>query len=125
MAKKLGHISKYKDGQKSIVVNLSLIEFEDDGIHFIYSPDLDLTGYGKREEDAKDSFNLAMEEFLTYTSRKGTIIKVLTKLGWKVTKKEKLSAPSLSELVRTRSYLEEILTEKDFRKTSTSVAIPA
>ncbi len=105
-------------------MNLSLIEFQEEGLHFIYSPALDLTGYGKTEAKAKESYNLAMEEFLRYTSNKETLFRVLEKLGWTISKKA-VTAPSLSALIKSRSYLEEIFTEKSFRKTNENVAIPA
>ncbi|MFN5169670.1 MAG: hypothetical protein ACK5DD_08600 [Cyclobacteriaceae bacterium] len=124
MGKKLSHTSQYRDDHKRINVKLSLIEFEEDGLHFIYSPALDLTGYGKTEEEAKESYNLAMEEFLRYTSNKETIFHELQRLGWSVSKK-KVAAPSLSSLLKSRAYLEEIFTEKNFRKTDETIAIPA
>lgn len=124
MPKNLGHTSNYRDGRKWINVKLSLIEFEEEGLHFVYSPALDLTGYGKTEAEAKESYNQAMEEFLKYTSHKKTAFEVLERLGW-VIKKKKVSAPSLSELLQSRSYLEEIFTEKQFRKTDENVRIPA
>jgi hypothetical protein len=77
MPKNPGHTAQYRDGQNWIHVKLSLIEFEEEGLHFIYFPALDLTGYGKTEEEAKQSYNLAMEEFLKYTSHKETIFKEL------------------------------------------------
>ena len=125
MPKNIGHESHYQDGGKMINVKLSLIEFEEDGLFFIYSPALDLTGYGKTEPEARDSYNLAMEEFLRYTHHKKTAFTVLEKLGWTITKNKKVSAPSLSTLIQSRRYLEEIFTEKDFRKTHENVAIPA
>jgi hypothetical protein len=125
MTKELGHTSQYTDGHKWVKVKLSLIEFEEDGLHFIYSPALDLTGYGKTEEEAKTSYNLAMEEFLKYTSNKETLLKELQRLGWTVNTKKNLAAPSLSSMIQSRSYLEEIFTEKSFRKRDETVAIPA
>ena len=118
MPKSLGHIAEYQ-------VKLSLIKFEEDGIFFIYSPALDLTGYGKSEAEARKSFDVAMEEFLTYTTHKETVQKALRQLGWTVTSKNKITVPSLSELIQTRSYLEEIFTEKEFRKVDENFAIPA
>jgi hypothetical protein len=106
-------------------VRLSLIEFEEDGLHFVYSPALDLTGYGKSPIEARESYNCAMEEFLRYTSNKETAHEVLESLGWTITKKKNISAPSLSELIKNRSYLEEIFTEKQFRKTDETVTLPA
>jgi hypothetical protein len=124
MPKHLSHTSKYRDSHNRINVRLSLIEFEENGLHFVYSPALDLTGYGKTETEAKESYNYAMEEFLKYTSHKKTAAQVLESLGW-VVKKKKISAPSLSELIQSRRYLEEIFTEKQFRKTDETVSIPA
>jgi len=125
MPKNLGHSSQYRDGRNWVNVKLSLIEFEEDGLHFVYSPALDLTGYGKTEVEAKESYDIAMEEFLTYTTHKETVFKELERLGWTISKKKKISAPSLPELLQSRSYLEEIFTEKQFRKTDENVAIPA
>jgi hypothetical protein len=125
MPKNIGHTSQYKTGHKSINVKLSLIEFKEDGLYFIYSPALDLTGYGKTENEAKQSYNLAMEEFLKYTTHKETIFKELKRLGWTISKKKKLSAPSLSALLQSRSYLDKIFTDKNFRKTDETVSIPA
>jgi hypothetical protein len=77
MSKKIGHTSRYEDGRNLISAKLSLIEFEEGGLFFVYSPALDLTGYGKTEKDARDSYNLAMEEFLRYTTNKKTAFKEL------------------------------------------------
>ena len=125
MSKNLRHTSEYRDGHNWINVKLSLIEFEENGLHFVYSPALDLTGYGKTEEEAKESYNLAMEEFIKYTTNKETVYQELERLGWTISKKKKVTAPSLSALLQSRSYLEEIFTERDFRKTDESVSIPA
>ena len=125
MSKKLGHTAQYRDRRNWINVKLSLIEFEEEGLHFVYSPALDLTGYGKTEEEAKKSYNLAMEEFLKYTSSKETTLQILEQLGWTVSNKKKVTAPSLSALIQSRSYLEEIFSEKKFRKSDENVAIPA
>lgn len=125
MSKNLGHTAQYQDGRNWITVNLSLIEFEEEGLHFVYSPALDLTGYGKTEDAARESYALAMEEFLKYTSSKESTLKVLERLGWTVSNKKKVTAPSLSALIQSRSYLEEIFTEKNFRKTNENVTIPA
>ena len=125
MPNKIGHEAHYNDDKHSVNVKLSLIEFEEDGFFFVYSPALDLTGYGKTHEEARDSYNVAMEEFIKYTTNKKTIAEVLANLGWNVSKKKRISAPSLSELLQSRVYLEEIFTEKQFRKTDEEVNIPS
>jgi hypothetical protein len=125
MPNKVGHEAHYNDGKHTVNVKLSLIEFEEDGLFFVYSPALDLTGYGKTHEEARDSYNIAMEEFIKYTTNKKTAAEVLSNLGWNVSKKKSISAPSLSELLQTRGYLEEIFTERQFRKTDEEVSIPS
>lgn len=125
MGKKLVHSGHYRNGRNAIDVKLSLIEFEEDGLHFVYSPALDLTGYGKTELEAQDSYGQAMEEFLRYTTTKKTILKELGRLGWKISKKKMVAAPSLTELIQSRDYLVEIFTEKQYRKKDQTVSIPA
>ncbi len=125
MGKNLIHSGRYQDGRKVVDVKLSLIEFEEDGLFFVYSPALDLSGYGKTEREATDSYNLAMEEFLRYTTNKDSIFQELKRLGWKISKMKKVSAPSLPELLHSRDYLVEIFTEKQFRKVDQTVRLPA
>lgn len=119
------HSGQYRDGKNSVNVKLSLIEFEEDGLHFVYSPALDLTGYGKTEEEATESYHEAMEEFLIYTTNKQTILDELERLGWTVSNKNKVSAPSLPELIQNRDYLVQIFTDKEYRKVDRTVRIPA
>ena len=126
MGKKLMHSGQYRDGKNAVNVKLSLIEFEEDGLHFVYSPALDLTGYGKTEESAKESYTLAMEEFIKYTTHKNTLLDELERLGWTISSKKNLvSAPSLPDLIQNREYLVEIFTEKEYRKVDRTVSIPA
>jgi hypothetical protein len=125
MSYKAANSAHFAGDKKMINVSLTLIEFKEDGLFFIYSPALDLTGYGKTQDEARNSYDIAMEEFLKYTSNKKTAFKVLEKLGWTIAKNQKVTAPTLSTLIQKRSYLEEILSEKDFYKTQENVAIPA
>ena len=52
---------------------ISLIRYFDDGIFFVYAPALEVVGYGKSEEDAEHSFNIVLDEFLTYTKAHNTL----------------------------------------------------
>ncbi len=68
---------------KSVRVKLFLVHFQDESkVHFIYSPHLDLTGYGNSVTEAKESFEIVFEDFVDYTIKKKTLAKVLTGLGW-------------------------------------------
>lgn len=48
----------------------------------IYSPALDLSGYGNTINEAKESFKIALEEFIRYTLNENTFNDVMKKLGW-------------------------------------------
>lgn len=104
----------FKNDQGGVKVNLILVSFQDEnGIQFIYSPHLDLTGYGNTEQEAKDSFNIAFEDFVDYTIKKRTLPSILEKLGWTLkggTKKKpkKINAPSLGDVIKDNDYVSEI-----------------
>lgn len=94
-------------------VNLFLIHFQDENkIHFIFSPHLDLTGYGHTLEEAKESFNIVLDDFISYTINKKTISKVLLDLGWKIkgtTKKPaKIIAPSITTVIANNKHVSDI-----------------
>lgn len=57
---------------------------KEEGINYIYSPALDLTGYGKNVKEAKESFEVTLKEFIDYTDNKKTIFDELEHLGWLV-----------------------------------------
>jgi hypothetical protein len=125
MGKNLLHTGRYRDGKNDVGVKVSLITFQEEGLFFMYSPALDLTGYGKTEEEAKSSYHLAMEEFLKYTTHKKTLFRELERLGWTISKMKKFSAPTLPELIKSRDYLVEIFTEKQYRKSDEMVSLPS
>jgi hypothetical protein len=57
-----------------IKARILLFHFKDmHGVHFIYSPHLDLTGYGYSHEEAKQSFEVVLKGFIDYTIKKGTL----------------------------------------------------
>ena len=54
---KAGFRNSYDLGKGRLDVGLTVLIWTDEnGIHYCYSPTLDLTGYGKTETDAKISF---------------------------------------------------------------------
>ena len=78
-------------------ISLSILVWEDDGIHYIYSPALDLTGYGTSSVEAQESFEIMLDEFVRYTENKKTIYQELERLGWTVNKKKKRVHPPEKE----------------------------
>ena len=104
---------KFQDKTSVVRVKLLLFHFQDENkVHFVYSPHLDLTGYGNDENQAKKSFEVVMEDFVDYTVKKKTIAKVLTDLGWEVKGSEKhprkLIAPSITTVINENEYISEI-----------------
>lgn len=99
-------------------VGLSLIEFQEDEVIIIYSPALDLSGYGYNREEAKQSFSVALHEFFRYSNNKGTVDKVLKDLGWSISgskKKPKYSPPKDSDLVHSNPMYNEIVNSKSYK----------
>ena len=104
---------KFQDKTSVVRVKLLLFHFQDENkVHFVYSPHLDLTGYGNDENQAKKSFEVVMEDFVDYTVKKKTIAKVLADLGWEVKGSEKhprkLLAPSITKVINENEYISEI-----------------
>lgn len=90
----------YKGGKYALEVQLQLFSWEEDGLFFVFSPAMDLTGYGKTQEEADSSFSITMGETLKYMENKSTIFDELERLGWMVNRKRKrVQAPDLETLL--------------------------
>ena len=99
-------------------IGLSLVEFTEDNIIIIYSPALDLSGYGNSEEEAKKSFSEAMDEFFKYTTNKKTLDTVLKGLGWSIEgskSKPQFNPPKDSDMVTSNSLYNEIVNQKNYK----------
>ncbi len=127
MAKHNFH-SEYEKPGMSIEIKLDLISIAEEGLHFIYSPAFDVTGYGKTVADAKKSFGESIEEFIRYTLNNGTFTSELTSLGWKIQgskKNRKYTPPVLDQLFQEKDYLTEIVREKSFTRFNKTITLPA
>ncbi len=112
-----------------VAVNLFLIHFQDENkVHFIFSPHLDLTGYGYTLKEAKKSFNIVLDDFIRYTINKKTLMKVLANLGWKTkgTSKRpaKLLAPSITSVIAKNKHVSEIFDNHPVQTFHQEVEIP-
>lgn len=91
---------KYDDKDQSISVELFLVRYKDEsGIHYVFSPQLDLHGYGNSEVEAMEHFKFAIEDFIEYTSEHDTLAKVLKELGWK---KASRSVSTVQKMFRSK-----------------------
>lgn len=125
MAKRGSVSGTWKSDKDNISVNLAVILFEEDGSKIMYCPALDVSGYGKTEEEAQQSFNIALGEFFLYTTRKKTFISEMERLGWTIRSKHKsLQPPSMSELLNNNDNFSRIFNSFPFRKIDQSISLP-
>lgn len=111
-------ITNLETNNEKYHVGLSLIEFIEDDVTIVYSPALDLSGYGNNEVEAKKSFSEAVNEFFRFTTEKNTFDKVLTNLGWtiNVTKDNlEINPPKDSDLFASNSLYNEIVNNKSYK----------
>ena len=110
-----------------IELQVPLISFIDDNTHIIYCPVLDLSGYGIDETEARKSLDIVLEEYLTYTTNKGSLWNDLKKLGWivKKNKQRKAIPPPISDLLETNKEFNRIFNNYSFKKYSTDISLPA
>jgi len=121
---------KYKDRTASVKVRLLLVQFKDENnVHFIYSPHLDLTGYGNNPGDARRSFEIVLEDFVDYIIKKKTLGKVLTSLGWELKgsakKPKKVLAPSITSVIKDNKYVSEIFDKYPVNTYHQEVGLPS
>ncbi|MEP6793994.1 MAG: hypothetical protein ABJB16_06690 [Saprospiraceae bacterium] len=69
--------------KKTTDVRIPLFIVKDEyGYFSAFCPALNISGQGKDEPSAMESFHLMVSIFLEETMRKGTLDKVLNELGW-------------------------------------------
>ena len=121
---------KYQNKSASVKVMLLLFHFEDEHkVHFIYSPHLDLTGYGNNFEEARKSFEIVFEDFVDYTLKKKTLGTVLTGLGWELKgsaqRPKKVIAPSITSVIKDNEYVSEIFDKYPVNTYHQEVGLPS
>ncbi len=66
----------------NIVLNVAVLLIKEGECIVAYCPALELSSYGKTEEEAKEYFKDALDIFIKDTVEKGTLEKNLLKFGW-------------------------------------------
>ena len=114
----------FNHGKYGLDIGLSLLIWEEEGITFVYAPSLDLTGYGPSEEEAKESFEITLQEFFSYTNNKDTIYEELESLGWTVNRKKKrVHAPSEDQLLEDNDTFKSLYNNPHVRKENKDVKL--
>lgn len=112
--------NKITNNGTSLAVKLDVYLFMDGDSYIAYSPALDLSGYGTTEKEAKESFSVVIDEYISYGLAHRTLVKDLRAHGWKVRsfKQHKLSAPTFDTLMQNNDLFRDILQNKEYRKVS-------
>lgn len=98
-----------KNGRIDVKLHLKGWKDNESGFFFLYSPSLDLTGYGETQELAKKSLEITLLEFLEYTKIKNTFFDELENLGWMVNRrKRRVQGPTLEDLLEENETLKEL-----------------
>ena len=114
--------AKYSDGRQNVEFSVSIFLWEENSIFYVYSPALDLTGYGLTKDEARESFETVLEEFIKYTHNKKTIFKELENLGWAVNKRRKrVVSPDFEDLLSENEHFRHLYKSKDLEKDSSNV----
>jgi len=109
--------AKYSDGKKNVELNVSIFLWEEDSIFYVYAPALDLTGYGLNKEEARESFETILHEFIVYTHNKKTIFKELENLGWAVNKRKKrIISPDFEDMLSENEHFKHLYKSKDLTR---------
>lgn len=114
--------AKYSDGRNNVELSLSIFLWQEDTIFYVYSPALDLTGYGLSKEEARESFETVLHEFIAYTHNKKTIFTELENLGWAVNKKKKIVvSPDFEDMLSENEHFNHLYKSKDLVRDSSNV----
>jgi hypothetical protein len=123
--KNLQFQGKYESDNANVDMNLPVMFFEEEGTQIAYVPVLDLCGYGKTEQDAFNSLQVTIGEYLTYTIRKNTLIQDLKSHGWTIKKKNRpYIAPEITDILSKNQYLHDIVNSKPYRMGRVPVSMP-
>lgn len=114
--------AKYSNGRENVEFSVSIFLWEENSIFYVYSPALDLTGYGLTKEEARESFEIVLEEFIKYTHNKKTIFQELENLGWAVNKRKKrVISPDFEDLLSENEHFRHLYKSKDLVRDSSNV----
>lgn len=108
-----------------IEVRLDVITFNEDNNVIMYCPALEITGYGADEQEAKQSFEIAIDQFFLYTTRKKSLAPELKKLGWRIRSKNKpYVPPTMSELLVNNDNFNHVFNNYSFKKMNEAISMP-
>ena len=123
--KQAGFSAKWQQGKNTITFEVPLMIFQEKGTYIQYIPALDISGYGKTEQEAYESLQHTLCEYFSYTVNKKTLFDDLKAHGWTIRKKTKpFIAPEITDLINRNQYLHDIVNTKPYRMDRIDVNLP-
>ncbi|OAV70682.1 hypothetical protein Barb4_01167 [Bacteroidales bacterium Barb4] len=118
--------SLHQNREKNILFRVDMYAFQEDGIHVIYCPALDLSAYENTEDAAKKAFEGILDENINYWMNKGTLYDDLEEHGWQVKGKSRrqIKAPSRAYMMEKNEALRDITQNKKYIEYSMDVCFP-
>lgn len=117
-----------RNSDSSVTLQVDILEYEEDGIHYVYCPALDLIGYGGSAAESRSSWKTVLEEYVNYTVNKNTLAADLQKHGWIIKinskKKKEFLPPTFTWIVQNNQQAKEVYNEHEFSKRTASVNVP-
>jgi hypothetical protein len=125
MGKKAIFKGSWRSSSDLVKVRLPVIMFTEDETQIFYCPAVEVSGYGKTEQEARESFEISLDQFLEYTIYKNTLSDELKKLGWKIRGKHKPAfPPSMQQLLENNDNFNRIFNNHSFKKVDEQFEIP-
>lgn len=100
-----------------IRLRVSVYTFREGENVIAYCPSLDLSGYGRTQKEAKESFGIVMKDYLDYCTREGTLHEDLVNHGWSMASRQ-AAEPALTHMIRRNRELRGILDLPHYSKFS-------
>jgi len=122
-------VKDLKNAQVIAKAMVVLFSFQDADTFIVYSPQLDISGYGKTQKEALSSFDYCLAGFLDYSVKNETLFDELTCLGWKLKKGtnnnlKQIKAPSWSDIIKKNQSLKVLLSEYNISTQQIEVEFP-
>ena len=109
----------------TIRVRLDVFSYKEDGVQMMYAPALDLCGYGTTVEEAKNSFEVVVSEYLRFGLENGTLESDLRSHGWKPrSEMQEFESPDILSIVRSNKQLQNVMRKEGYRKVSRRLSVP-
>lgn len=118
--------AEYQSGGVKCNFNLGVYIFKEGDVYISYCPALDISGYGKDEKEAKDSFGEVMKQYIMYCVEHGTLAEDLRGHGWKVKDNGNglFKSPDTESMLKRNPDFKDLLDNKEYSRYIEDISIP-